>query len=414
MAIVIPFKGIRPAKDKVHLVATRSVDRYKAPELNAKLQENPYTFFHVIKPEFGQLEKSRPNSPELLKKIKNKYLDFIKKEILVHDTELSYYIYRQQNGTESFTGIIGCAAIDDYKNDVIKKHEQTLTEKEEKLKEYLEVCDFNAEPICMSYPDNKALTDFTEKYTKNIEPVYDFTTTDTLRHTVWKVSKKEDVANIQNTFAEIPAIYIADGHHRSAASVLLGESKRAVNKNYTGKEAYNYYMCIYFPESQLKIYDYNRVVKDLNGLSSKEFLDKISENFTVQIQDREYKPTKQHNFSLYLNRKWYSLTAKKDIIKKDPVGSLDSQILTDYILSPILNIRDLKTDKRVAFVSGIKGTRELRNIVDSNKMQAAFALFPATMEEVKKIADTNNIMPPKTTWVEPKLRSGLIIYSLED
>jgi uncharacterized protein (DUF1015 family) len=415
MATIIPFKGIRPAKDKVHLVASRSVDGYNKTELHDKLHGNPYTFLHVISPDYKDGKTSKPGSPERLKKAKKQYLDFLKEEVFVNDETPSYYIYQQFKDGNVYTGIIGCSSIDDYFDGVIKIHEQTLTEREQKLMEYLEVCDFNAEPVLFSYPNDEVIDKITAD-TLITEPTYDFTTTDRVRHKLWVVCKAETVKTIQGRFEKIPAIYIADGHHRSASSALLGTSRRKKNPGYTGKEPYNYYLGVFFPETQLKIYDFNRVVKDLNGMNSDAFLKKLADKFTLKLKgEEEYKPSKKHNFSMYLDGNWYSLDAKKEIIHNDePVGSLDATILTDHILSPILNIHDLKTDKRIGFVSGIKGMKELKNQVDKWNFTVAFGLYPVEMEQLKHIADTNSIMPPKTTWVEPKMRSGLVIYSLSE
>jgi len=415
MATIIPFKGIRPAKDKVHLVASRSVDGYNKTELHDKLHGNPYTFLHVISPDYKDGKTSKPGSPERLKKAKKQYLDFLKEEVFVNDETPSYYIYQQFKDGNVYTGIIGCSSIDDYFEGVIKIHEQTLTEREQKLMEYLEVCDFNAEPVLFSYPNDEVIDKITADTLKT-EPTYDFTTTDRVRHKLWVVSKSETVKTIQTRFEKIPAIYIADGHHRSASSALLGTSRRKKNPSYTGKEPYNFYLGVFFPETQLKIYDFNRVVKDLNGMNSDAFLKKLADKFTIKLKgEEEYKPSKKHNFSMYLDGNWYSLDAKKEIIHNDePVGSLDATILTDHILSPILNIHDLKTDKRIGFVSGIKGMKELKNQVDKWNFTVAFGLYPVEMEQLKHIADTNSIMPPKTTWVEPKMRSGLVIYSLSE
>jgi len=414
MATVIPFKGIRPVKDKVHLVASRSVDGYNSADLHEKLASNPYTFLHIINPDFSDGIKTKPNSPERLQKVKAKYLKFLNEKIFVRDDSPSYYVYQQIKDDQTYTGIIGCSSIDDYFNGVIKIHEQTLTEREEKLKEYLEVCDFNAEPVLFSYPDNKTINEVIAEIILS-EPIYNFTTTDKVTHKLWVVSDSEKTEIIAKQFSQIKSIYIADGHHRSASSALLGKSRREKNKNHTGKEPYNFYLGVFFPESQLKIYDFNRIVKDLNGLSENDFLKKISEDFIIEEKGETYKPDKLHNFSMYLGKKWYSLTAKKETYNdNDPLESLDAELLTKKILSPVLNIRDLKTDKRISFVSGIKGMEELKRKVDSGEYKVAFGLYPVSMQQLKNIADTNNIMPPKSTWIEPKMRSGLVIYSLSE
>lgn len=415
MAIILPFKGIRPVKDKVHLVASRSVDGYDAAELHSKLASNPYSFLHVISPDFSEGKKTKPGSIERLQKVKAKYQKYLDEKVLVHDQKSSYYVYQQQKDDFVYTGIIACTSIDDYINGKIKIHEQTITEREEKLKHYLEVCDFNAEPVLFSYPNDQRIDELTEQAEKET-PEYDFTTTDRVRHKLWIIDHPAIVAEIQERFSTIPAVYIADGHHRSASSSLLGKARREQKQNYSEKEAFNYYLGIFFPETQLKIFDFNRVVKDLNGLNTQSFLEKLQANFTITPKGKEiYKPLYKHNFSMYIEDCWYSLDPKKELIhNEEPVGSLDASILSEHILSPILNIHDLRTDKRIGFVSGIKGMKELKNQVDHWGFKVAFGLYPVEMEQLKHIADTNNIMPPKTTWVEPKMRSGLVIYSLND
>jgi uncharacterized protein (DUF1015 family) len=415
MANIIPLKGIRPVKDKVHLVASRSVDVYNTAELHDKLASNPYSFLHVISPDYSEGKPTKPGSIERLQKTKAKYLKFLQEKIFIKDDKPSYYVYRQLKDDNVYTGIIGCSSIDDYFNGVIKIHEQTLTEREEKLMHYLEVCDFNAEPVLFSYPNDNTIDEITEK-TVRTAPTYDFTTTDKVHHMLWVINDENTVNTIKERFSQIPAIYIADGHHRSASSGLLGKSRRKNNPNHTGKEPYNFYLGVFFPETQLKIYDFNRVVKDLNGLTEAAFLEKLSQKFTIVSKGNElFAPSQKHHFSMYLGGQWYLLEAKNEIIhNEEPVGGLDASILTEHILSPILGVHDLKTDKRIGFVSGIKGMKELKNQVDNWGFKVAFGLFPVEMEQLKLIADTNNIMPPKTTWVEPKMRSGLVIYSLSD
>ena len=415
MAIVKPFKAILPTKDKVHLVASRSVDSYNSFELRYKLQTNPYTFLKIIKPEYNETKKSKPNSPELLKKIKQKYAEFIEEGILEHNTNEAFYVYEQIKDKHSYTGIIGLSSIDDYTQGVIKIHEQTLTTREEKLKDYLEVCEFNAEPVLFCYPNDEVIDTVSDEIAAT-RPDYDFTTTDKVRHTVWIISSRKTVKQICERFAAIPNIYIADGHHRSASATLLGKLRRSTRKSYTGEEAFNYYLGVFFPETHLKIYDYNRIVKDLNGLSVSQVIQQLKTNFTVEeVNAADFKPSKKHELSMYADNKWYSLKAKDAIYNaKDPIDSLDAAILTKYILSPVFDIHDLKTDKRIGFIPGVRGSKELKKQVDEGKAAIAFGLYPVTMEHLKWIADTNNIMPPKSTWVEPKMRSGLVIYSLEE
>jgi uncharacterized protein (DUF1015 family) len=415
MANIIPFKALRPVPDKVHLVASRSVDGYNSSELKDKLAGNPYTFLHVINPDYKDGVKTKPGSKERLQKVKKSFKSFVAEEVFMQDTKSCYYIYRQMKEGNTYTGIIACTGIDDYFNGIIKKHEQTLTHREEKLKEYLDVCEFNAEPVLFCYPNDQEIDHITTSYTQT-RADYDFTTTDKVRHTLWIVSLEKDTFVIQKRFSSIPGIYIADGHHRSASSALLGKSRREKIKSYSGTEAFNFYLGVFFPETQLKIFDYNRVVKDLNQLSESEFINKLRESFSItKINTDDFKPCKKHELSLYLNGSWYSLKVNEGIYNpNDPVGSLDAAILTEQILSPILNIHDLKTDKRIGFIPGIKGSKELKKQVDEGKYAAAFGLFPVTMDHLKWIADTNNIMPPKSTWVEPKMRSGLVVYSFEE
>jgi uncharacterized protein (DUF1015 family) len=415
MATVLPFKALRPANDKVHLVASRSVDGYNIPELKDKLAGNPYTFLHVINPDYDDGIRTRPGSKERLIKIKRKFNSFVKEKILKKDEKAAYYIYRQIKAENEYIGIIACTSIDDYMNGVIKIHEQTITQREEKLKEYLEVCEFNAEPVLFCYPNDKVLDDLITKISESV-PTYDFTTTDKVRHTLWVVSHDKNVEIISSQFSKIPSIYIADGHHRSASSALLGNVLRKSKKNYTGKEAFNYYLGVFFAETQLKIFDYNRLVKDMGDLSVAELLKKLKTKFEVkEINQEIFKPTRKHEISMYTNNKWYSLTAKEGTYNSnDAVGSLDASILTEHILSPLFDIHDLKIDKRIGFVPGIKGPEALKKNVDEGKAEVAFGLYPVTMEHLKWIADTKNIMPPKSTWVEPKMRSGLVIYSFDE
>ncbi len=396
-------------------MASRSVDGYNLAELRDKLAGNPYTFLHVINPDFDDGIKTRPGSRERLVKVRNSFKKFVRERVFKRDEKPSYYVYRQVKEDNTYTGIIACTSIDDYLSGVIKIHEQTLTQREEKLKDYLEVCEFNAEPVLFSYPNDEQIDETTRGIVAQ-RADYDFTTTDKVRHTLWVVNDKKTVELIAKRFAGIPNIYIADGHHRSASSALLGKIKRSSLRSYTGQEAFNFYLGVFFPEDQLRIYDYNRIVKDLNGLSVAQFIRRISDKFVVsEVQAQDFRPSQKHELSMYLHDTWYSLKAKPDTYNSnDPVGSLDAAILTSHILSPILDIHDLKTDKRIGFVPGIKGSHELKKLVDEGKAAVSFGLYPVTMQQLKWIADTNNIMPPKSTWVEPKMRSGLVIYTFDE
>ncbi len=415
MAKVIPFRAIRPQHDKVHLVASRSVDGYNTSELRDKLAGNPYSFLHVINPDFEDGIKTKPGSRERLQKVKKHFKKFVREKIFLRDESPCYYLYRQVKEQDEFIGIIACTSIDDYMNGVIRVHEQTLTQREEKLKDYLDVCEFNAEPVLFCYPNDEVIDTLSDEIS-HTRPDYDFSTTDKVRHTVWVIDSRKTVKQIAERFNGIPHIYIADGHHRSASSALLGRLRRTTRKSYTGEEAFNYYLGVFFPENHLKIYDYNRIVKDLNGLSVEQLLGHLKARFIVtKVEELDFKPRRKHELSMYINNSWYSLQVKEGIYNPDdPIGSLDADILTKYILSPILDIHDLKTDKRIGFVPGVKGSIALKRQVDEGKAAVSFGLYPVTMEHLKWIADTNNIMPPKSTWVEPKMRSGLLIYSLEE
>jgi uncharacterized protein (DUF1015 family) len=322
-------------------------------------------------------------------------------------------VYQQIKENYSYTGIIGVSSIDDYLNGTIKIHEQTITDREEKLMHYLEVCDFNAEPVLICHPENDRINTIINQVKKD-SPYFDFTTADKVRHKLWQINNEAMNLSIEQGFEELGAIYIADGHHRSASSALLGKYRRMQLPQYKGNEPFNYFLCAYFSESQLHIYDFNRVVSDINNLYEIDFINKIKEKFEVtEMGETIYKPAHLHNMSMYLGGKWYSLTVKSKYINdSDPVGALDAALLSEHILSPVLNIHDLKTDKRVIFVNGTKGLEELKNHVDGGKMKVAFALYPVVLEQLKRIADNNCIMPPKSTYIEPKLRSGLLVYSL--
>jgi uncharacterized protein (DUF1015 family) len=414
MATIKAFKAIRPASDKVHLIASRSVDTYSKQELNAELSYNPYSFLHIIKPEFHENIKSKPNSKSLLQKIKATYTKYLNEKLYIADEQAAIYAYQQISDKGTFTGFIACVSADDYTSGKIKIHEQTLSEKEEKLKQYLEICDFNAEPVCFGHDNDADIEHILEQTTQQIA-TYDFTTNDKLRHRIWPIYEDTFIRKIVNGIHQLGKVYIADGHHRSASSTRLAHWKREQLKPYRGDENFNYFMGIFFSEKQLKIVEFNRMVKDLNGLSSEEFLTALRQTFSIKkIHVDECKPKQVHQITLYINRCWYSLEPLANTYDKDDaVGCLDAQILSDLVLSPILKIHDLRTDTRVQFVPGVKPVYELEMQVDSGKFAAAFLLYPVTMQQLKNVADSGKIMPPKSTWVEPKLRSGLIIYDFE-
>ncbi len=394
-------------------VVSRPFDFYSKEQREVILDENPLSFLHIIVPEHRSDIKSEHNSDELFRKSKSRFNSFLEEKILVQDSQPSLYVYTQVINGKSHTGIIGCASVEDYKSNVIRKHEHTITEREEILKNYLKVCDINAEPICMTYRPSPEIAAITDEITTR-KPDFNFLTADGIRHKLWKISTEKEVEKITSSFAKIPNIYIADGHHRCASSSLLAEEMKAQNPSHTGNEAYNYFMAIYFPDNELQICEYNRIVKDLNGLNATRFLEKLSEDFKVKLTEEVVKPASPKHFGLYLENNWYSLELRnKQLNEGNPVKSLDVSILTELILSPVLGIEDQRTDKRIGFVSGTKGVEELVRKVDSGKWKVAFTLFPVLEQQFYSIADGGYFMPPKSTWIEPKLRSGMVVYSLE-
>lgn len=414
MAKIIPFRAIRPTRDKAYLVSSLPSYVYKKYILEAKLDSNPYTFLHIINPEFRKDNKTLPNSVERFEKVKEKFEEFKTSGILIQDEKKHFYLYRQITPTNTYIGLITGIAVDDYLNGNIKIHEQTLTQREETFKMYLDVCQFNAEPVLLTYKDNAIINNIINKYlTKRSE--YEFCTTHQIKQDLWLIDDENDIATITKEFATINPIYIADGHHRSASSVLYAQSKRAENNNYDKEAPFNYFLAYFIAESKLNIIEYNRTVSDLNGLSTTEFLEKITTYFDVELQQERFTPTQKHHFSMYLDNKWFLLKAKKNTFDETNVVSrLDAQILSQNLLKPILGIHDLKTDERIGFIDGKKGAKALQKMVDKTRAKVAFGLFPVSIDELKDIADNNEIMPPKSTYIEPKMRSGLTIYSLEE
>ena len=412
MAILKPFRGIRPKKEFVKQVASRPYDVLNEKEARSECKGNPYSFYHIIKPEIDFPDNFDHYAPEVYKKGKENFDILSREGVFFTDEKDCLYIYAQTMNGRTQYGIVGCAGVDDYFNDIIKKHELTRPDKEEDRKNHIRCSKLNYEPVFFAYPDVEELNGIV----KNIcaeNPEYDFVSDDGIGHTLWVVKEKILIDKIVRHFSNIKYTYVADGHHRTAAAALVGKEMRDANPNHRGSEEYNYFLAVHFPASQLQIMDYNRVVKDLNGLSSTDFLKKISDSFLVEEKSSTYKPDKLHNLGMYLEGKWYSLTAKPGTYNdKDPIGVLDVTILSEKILEPILNIKDLRTDKRIDFVGGLRGLGELEQRVNSGEMKVAFALYPVSMKQLIDIADSGKIMPPKTTWFEPKLRSGLIIHSL--
>ncbi|HQH58701.1 MAG TPA: DUF1015 family protein [Bacteroidales bacterium] len=415
MAIFRPFKALRPPKNIADKVAAKPYDVINTQEARKEAEGNPYSLLHITRSEIDLPVGTDEHDPRVYEKAKENFLKFIENKWLIPDNEAYFYIYAQTMWGKTQYGIVGCASIDDYFNNVIKKHELTRKDKEEDRMKHVRVTNANVEPVFFAYKSLPELDNLILSYAKEHEPIYDFTANDGVGHHFWVINEKEINEKIQKLFAEMPALYVADGHHRTAAAALVGKEKREQHPNYTGNEEFNYFMAVAFPDNQLTIIDYNRVVKDLNGLSKDEFLQKLSEFFDIENKGtEEYKPNKLHNFSMYLGGNWYSLTAKKGTYNdNDPIGVLDVTILSDLVLNNLLGIKDLRTDKRIDFVGGIRGLGELKRRVDSGEMTVAFALYPVSMKQLMDIADSGNIMPPKTTWFEPKLRSGLSIHLLD-
>lgn len=415
MAKVKPFKGVRPPKALVEEVNSRPYDVLNSEEARKEAEGNEKSLYRIIKPEIEFEPGTDEHDPKVYDKAVENFKMFQDKGWLVQDDKEKYYIYAQTMDGRTQYGFVVAAWVNDYMEGRIKKHELTRRDKEEDRMKHVRCNNANIEPVFFAFPDNEALENIIRTVTAG-EPEYDFVANDTFGHTLWVIDDEDMIRTITEEFAKIPNLYIADGHHRSAAAALVGNEKAQNNPNHKGDEEYNYFLAVAFPASHLKIIDYNRVVRDLNGLTPAEFIERLKENFIVEEKGTEiYTPSALHNFSLYLDGKWYSLTAKDGTFNdQDPIGVLDVTVSSDLILRDILGITDLRSDKRIDFVGGIRGLGELKRRVDSGEMKMALALYPVTMDQLINIADTGNIMPPKTTWFEPKLRSGLVIHKLED
>lgn len=414
MAKVKPFKGVRPPRELVEQVASRPYDVLNSEEARAEAAGNPMSLYHIIKPEIDFEPGMDEHDARVYDKAVENFRMFQEKGWLRQDEKENYYIYAQTMDGRTQYGFVVAAWVPDYMEGRIKKHELTRRDKEEDRMKHVRCNNANVEPVFFAFPDNEALEQIIRDVTAG-EPEYDFTAPDGFGHTLWVISDPAMIASVTEEFGKIPNMYIADGHHRSAAAALVGAEKAKNNPNHTGDEEYNYFMAVAFPASHLRVIDYNRVVRDLNGMTPAEFLKRLEENFIVEEKGAEtYHPTGLHNFALYLDGKWYSLTAKPGTYNDDdPIGVLDVTVSSDLILRDLLGITDLRSDKRIDFVGGIRGLEELKRRVDSGEMAMALALYPVTMKQIMDIADTGNIMPPKTTWFEPKLRSGLIIHKLD-
>ena len=407
-----PFAGVRPPREIADQVASRPYDVLNSAEAKAEAGEK--SLLHIIKPEIDFDPIADEHSQPVYDKAVENFKLWQERGWLVQDDTEMYYIYAQTMDGRTQYGLVAAANVDDYMTGKIKKHELTRRDKEDDRMIHVRIQDANIEPVFFAYPDVTEMNEIVENIVKTTEPEYDFVAPDGFGHTFWAIRDAAINARITEIFANIPALYVADGHHRTAAAARVGAEKRENNPNYTGNEEYNFFLAVIFPESQLKIIDYNRVVRDLNGLTPDEFLARVSESFDVVEMGTEiYKPKALHNFGMYLDGKWYSLTAKPGTYNdNDPIGVLDVTVLSNLVFDKILNLGDLRTSKRIDFVGGIRGLAELQKRVDSGEMVAAFALYPVTMRQIIDIADTGNIMPPKTTWFEPKLRSGLVIHKL--
>jgi len=414
MAIIKPFRGVRPPQEFVKEVASRPYDVLNSEEARKEAEGNAKSLYHIIKPEIDFPVGKDEHDSDVYEKAAENFQKFQDKGWLISDDKEHYYIYAQTMNGRTQYGLVVGSYVGDYMNGAIKKHELTRKDKEEDRMKHVRINDANIEPVFFAYPDNSELDAIVQKEVQKT-PEYDFVSEDGIGHQFWVINDENTINRITELFAQMPYLYIADGHHRSAAAALVGAEKAQQNPHHTGKEEYNYFMAVCFPDSQLRIMDYNRVVKDLNGFTTADFLNKLSEDFVIVDKGEEvYHPQRLHNFALYLdNCHWYSLDAKQGTYNdNDPIGILDVTISSNLILDKILGIKDLRTDKRIDFVGGLRGLEELKRRVDSGEMKAALALYPVSMKQLIDIADTGNIMPPKTTWFEPKLRSGLVIHKL--
>jgi uncharacterized protein (DUF1015 family) len=415
MATLKAFKGLRPPKNIVRKLASRPYDVLDSDEARIEAEGNPYSLLHIIKPEIDLPNDIDHYSPEVYNKAKENFDKFKKEGWLIQDEHEHLYIYAQTMFGKTQYGIVGCASVEDYMNNVIKKHELTRPDKEEDRMKHVRVTNANMEPVFFSYPANDRIDELVDEIVQNNKPDFDFTALDGVGHDFWVIKDKEIIQEIIDIFATFPATYVADGHHRTAAAALVGNEKKQNNKNHNGTEEYNFFLAVHFPDNQLTIIDYNRLVKDLYGLTNSEFISKLENGFVVTEKGKLiYKPNRLHQFSMYLDGKWYSLVARTETYNdNDPIDVLDVTILTKQVLEPILGIDDLRRSKRIDFVGGIRGLGELQKRVDSGEMKVAFALYPVSMKQLINIADSGKIMPPKTTWFEPKLRSGLVIHELD-
>jgi len=412
MPKILPFQAVRPTRDKVSLIASRSYQSYTQSEREARLDNNPFSFLHILNP--GYKYHQEIAGPERFQMVKNRYLEFKENRIFVQDKKPCYYIYRIINREgEQFTGIIAASSIEDYKNNLIKKHEDTISDRETTFKDYLHTVGFNAEPVLLTHPENNVLAEIIAEVTKT-RSEFEFTTTYRDTHYLWLLDDEKNIQSIQQEFEQMDCLYIADGHHRSSSSYLLGEELKNENPEHTGKEAYNSYMAYIIPESNLRILEFNRLIKGMNGLSTDEFLIKLDAKFRIENRGQEYfRPKEKHQFSMYLDGEFYSLQLRKSAFEiNDALSSLDAKILYETILKPILGIKDLKNDKRIDYSHGKSGMAYVKGEIDCGAFDIGFGMLPVTVDEMKQIADEGLTMPPKSTYIQPKLRSGITIYEM--
>lgn len=409
MANIIPFKAVRPSRDKVGLVASRPYQEYSVEELKFQLDHNPYSFLHIINPGYKFHEDI--SGEKKFRLVKNRYSEFKEEGIFTQDERPCYYIYETQSRHQKYCGIIAAASVEDYENDIIKKHEDTISHRERLFKDYLKIVGFNTEPVLLTYPDSELVNEIISETMKQ-RPEYEFTSLNKETNRLWVVNDPETSAQIQSEFEKMQAVYIADGHHRSASSSLLAKESKENNPNHSGNEPYNYFLSYLIAESSLKLYEFNRLVRDLNGLSKKEFLMLLDEWFRIENRGEDlYRPSKKHHFSMYLDGEFYSLYLRKTSYEfTNSLSELDPYILYIKILQPILGITDLKNDRRIAYLPGKNEPFEVKKAVDQGDFVVGFGMLPPTIEEVKEISDEGSIMPPKSTYIEPKLRSGLTVY----
>lgn len=409
MSRILPFKAVRPARPFAGLVASRSYEDYNENELRAQLEYNPYSFLHIINP--GYKFQHEIGGEKRFEMVRNRYLEFREDNVFIQDPEACYYLYKIESREYSCCGIIAAACAEDYEQNIIRKHEDTIAHREELFKEYLKVVGFNTEPVLLTYPDNPLIEELMQK-TMQKRPEYEFATSNREIHRLWKICDKESTGKIASEFEKMEKLYIADGHHRSASSWLLAKESMENNPKHTGEESYNFFMSYLISESNLRIYEFSRLIKDLNGHSKEEFLILLDEWFRIENRGNDmYRPSKKHHFNMYLDGEFYSLYLRKTIYQfTDSLSRLDSNILYEKILKPILGIEDLRHDKRIAYIHGRNDLIELKTRIDTGEFAVGFGMLPAEIEEIKQIADENLTMPPKSTYIEPKLRSGLTIY----